>query len=445
MSSDFIETVYGSMPASLNRSPLSKLCVDGGVQTGPFGSQLHQEDYVEHGTPIITVEHLGENRIVHTNLPRVTDEDRQRLSRYSLKEGDIVFSRVGSVDRRALVQRNEDGWLFSGRCLRVRPNSEILDRQWLSYFFGLPSFQNYIRSIAVGATMPSLNTKLLSDVPIYYPSIDLQRQAARTLIQIDDRIALLRETNATLEAIAQAIFKSWFVDFDPVHAKQKGLSPEGMSETTAAIFPDIFEESELGMVPSGWKVGTLGDIAKTVKKQLQPSAFHSELHYVGLEHIPRKSLSLSEWGDAEGLGSAKAAFAKDDILFGKLRPYFHKVVIAPFDGVCSTDVLVCQSTKPDYYGLVAMHLFSKTLIDYAERLSNGAKMPRVNWKDLAAYPICVPPEALAANYSEIFKPIISRMMANIHQAQTLANLRDTLLPRLISGQMRTPDVEGAAI
>ena len=223
------------------------------------------------------------------------------------------------------------------------------------------------------------------------------------------------------------------------------LSPEGMSETTAAIFPDIFEESELGMVPSGWKVGTLGDIAKTVKKQLQPSAFHSELHYVGLEHIPRKSLSLSEWGDAEGLGSAKAAFAKDDILFGKLRPYFHKVVIAPFDGVCSTDVLVCQSTKPDYYGLVAMHLFSKTLIDYAERLSNGAKMPRVNWKDLAAYPICVPPEALAANYSEIFKPIISRMMANIHQAQTLANLRDTLLPRLISGQMRTPDVEGAAI
>jgi type I restriction enzyme S subunit len=260
---------------------------------------------------------------------------------------------------------------------------------------------------------------------------------------LDDRIALLRETNATLEAIAQAMFKSWFVDFDPVHAKQQGRAPEGMSEATAALFPDSFEESELGLVPRGWQVGTLGDIAKTVKKQLQPSALHSELHYVGLEHIPRKSLSLSDWGDAEGLASAKAAFAKDDILFGKLRPYFHKVAIAPFDGVCSTDVLVCQSAKPAYYGLAAMHLFSKTLIDYAERLSNGAKMPRVNWKDLAAYPICVPPETLAANYSEIIKPIISRMMANVHQAQTLATLRDTLLPRLISGQLRLPEAEAA--
>ena len=264
MSSDFTETVYGLMPAILNCSSLVQLCVDGGVQTGPFGSQLHQEDYVEVGTPIITVEHLGENRIIHSNLPRVTDEDKQRLSRYTLKEGDIVFSRVGSVDRRALVQQHESGWLFSGRCLRVRPNSELLDSQWLSYFFGLPSFKNYIRGIAVGATMPSINTKILSDVPIYFPPITIQREAARILKTLDDRITLLRETNSTLETIAQALFKSWFVDFDPVRAKQEGIAPEGLDEATAALFPDGFEESELGLVPKGWQVMPVGDVVESV-------------------------------------------------------------------------------------------------------------------------------------------------------------------------------------
>ncbi len=237
------------------------------------------------------------------------------------------------------------------------------------------------------------------------------------------------------------MFKSWFVDFDPVHAKQQGRAPEGMDEAATALFPDSFEESELGLVPKGWMVGTLGNIAKTVKKQLQSSELHSELHYVGLEHIPRKSLSISDWGNAEGLESAKAAFVKDDILFGKLRPYFHKVVIAPFNGVCSTDILVCQSKIPAYYGITVMQLFSKALIDYADRLSNGAKMPRVNWKDLSDYPICIPSEELAGSYSEIIKPTILRMTENIHQTQTLATLRDTLLPRLISGQLRLPEAE----
>lgn len=166
MTSDTQLTPYGAISALLNGSRLGDLCLADGVQTGPFGSQLHQEDYVTDGTPIITVEHLGDNRIIHQDLPCVSDADRQRLAKYSLRTGDIVFSRVGSVDRRAIVREAENGWLFSGRCLRVRPDPEKLDSQWLSYFFGLPAFKQYIRGIAVGATMPSINTKILSDVPI---------------------------------------------------------------------------------------------------------------------------------------------------------------------------------------------------------------------------------------------------------------------------------------
>lgn len=257
----------------------------------------------------------------------------------------------------------------------------------------------------------------------------------------DDRIALLRETNATLEAIAQALFKSWFVDFDPVHAKQQGLAPAGMDEATAALFPDSFEESAFGVVPNGWRVGVLGDVVQTVKVQLQPSDLHAAIKYVGLEHIPRKSLNLVSWEAAIGLESAKSKFNEGDVLFGKLRPYFHKVVIAPFDGVCSTDILVCRAKHRDYYGFAAMQLFSAGLIDYADRLSNGAKMPRIGWGDIAAYPVVIPAQGIAAAYTQMIAPMLERMKANVQQAQTLATLRDTLLPRLISGRLRLPEAE----
>jgi type I restriction enzyme S subunit len=267
-----------------------------------------------------------------------------------------------------------------------------------------------------------------------------QKAIAGVLGDLDDRITLLRETNTTLEAIAQTLFKSWFVDFDPVHAKMQGRAPEGMDEATAAMFPDSFEESELGPMPKGWRVGELRDIAKTVKKQLSPADLHAGLHYVGLEHIPRKSLSLVDWDDASGLESAKAAFSKGDVLFGKLRPYFHKVVIAPFDGVCSTDILVCQPTKPCYRGIATQHLFSDELISYADRLSNGAKMPRVNWGDLAAYQVVLPAEAVADAFSKAIDPLMERITHNVHGVNNLASLRDSLLPRLISGQLQLPEV-----
>ncbi|NAS61289.1 restriction endonuclease subunit S, partial [Pseudomonas syringae pv. actinidiae] len=149
-----------------------------------------------------------------------------------------------------------------------------------------------------------------------------------------------------------------------------------------------------------------------------------------------KSLSLINWGCADGLASSKSVFSKTDILFGKLRPYFHKVVIAPIDGVCSTDVLVCQPKVNDYYGIVLMHLFSESLISYANRLSNGAKMPRVSWKDLAAYPMCIPPSDIAMSFNSVILPMVGEIISNIEQIQTVIQLRETLLPKLISGEVR---------
>ena len=266
------ETVYGRFSADSLVDSLSNLCVTrSGIQTGPFGSQLHQRDYVPVGTPIITVEHLGQNRITTQDLPHVSDYDRVRLSKYTLQEGDIVFSRVGSVDRRALVRKEEEGWLFSGRCLRVRPDSRKIDTGYLSYFFGLATFQEYIRSIAVGATMPSLNTKILSDVPIVYPPLPTQRAIAHILGALDDKIELNRRMNQTLEAMARAIFQDWFVDFGPTRAKLEGREPYLPPELWS-LFPERLVDSELGEVPEGWGVRGLGELLTSLNTAIRASA-----------------------------------------------------------------------------------------------------------------------------------------------------------------------------
>ncbi len=429
------ETIYGRFSADSLVDSLSNLCVTrSGIQTGPFGSQLHQRDYVPVGTPIITVEHLGQNRITTQDLPYVSDCDRVRLSRYALQEGDIVFSRVGSVDRRALVRKEEEGWLFSGRCLRVRPDSRKIDSGYLSYFFGLATFQEYVRSIAVGATMPSLNTKILSDVPIVYPPLPTQRAIAHVLGTLDDKIELNRRMNETLESMARAIFQDWFVDFGPTRAKMEGRAPYLPPEVWS-LFPERLADSELGPIPEGWGVRGLGEVASQRRDGANPKHIDPSASYIGLEHMPKRSIALSEWRSADGLASNKFRFRLGDILFGKLRPYFHKVGIAPVDGVCSTDIVVITPKSTTWSALVLLYASTDEFVAYTDQASTGTRMPRTSWTTMSAYPLCVPSDSIVTVFQSTVQPMIERIMANIHESRTLAALRDALLPRLVSGEV----------
>ena len=415
------------------------------IAMGPFGSNIKVETFVDAGVPIISGDHLRGMRMKDGNFNFITEEHAERLRNSVVVRGDVIFTHAGNIGQVAYIPETSkySRYVISQRQFYARCDKNKIVPQFLAYFFHTPEGRHKLLSNASQVGVPSIArpSTHLKAIELNVPPVEYQRSVCDVISALDDRITLLRETNATLEAIAQAIFKSWFVDFEPVRAKLEGRAPEGMDEATAALFPDSFEESELGQVPKGWRVGTLGDIAHIARRQIQASDLHADIHYVGLEHIPRKSLSLTSWGNAKGLESAKTAFCEGDVLFGKLRPYFHKVVIAPFAGVCSTDILVCQPSTADYFGAVAMHLFSEALIKYADRLSNGAKMPRVNWKDLAAYPICVPQQQVAARLNDALCPMVSRMNANVHQAHTLATLRDTLLPRLISGKLRLPEAE----
>jgi len=189
---------FGIVPKGWNVHLLSEVS---SVKTGPFGAQLHQKDYVDIGSPIITVEHLGDISVLHENLPLVSDHDKKRLSQYILNEGDIVFSRVGSIDRNCLITSKEAGWLFSGRLLRVRFDKEKVISTYLNSYFNFEPFKQRVRNVAVGGTMPCLNTKLLSDIRIPLPPLPEQRHIAGILTRCDEMIAAARANVAAAKAL----------------------------------------------------------------------------------------------------------------------------------------------------------------------------------------------------------------------------------------------------
>ena len=419
---------------------LADLCIEKGVQTGPFGSQLHKKDYVAVGTPIITVEHLGDNRITKQNLPRVSDEDKERLNKYILQEGDIVFSRVGSVDRRAYVHKEEDGWLFSGRCLRVRVDRDKIDPYYLSAYFGLPSFKEYIRSIAVGATMPSLNTSLLKEVPVILPPKEKQKFISDIAYVIESKIELNKRMNETLEGMARAIFKSWFVDFDPVHTKAEGRKPEGMNAQTTALFPSTFTPDGL---PDGWEKKLVGDAVDTISKTY-PLKEVDEVIFLNTGDILDGKFLHTNKSDPTALpGQAKKSIQKGDILYSEIRPQNKRHAYVHFDTpdyVVSTKLMVLRE-KSDIPSLFIYFILTElSNIDFLQMMaeSRSGTFPQITFDVLSRVDYIGPVnnEAIKVFSENVLEPLYEKMIANEKQNQTLASLRDTLLPKLISGELQ---------
>lgn len=455
------------MSADFTKAKLSDVCVEKvGVQTGPFGSQLHNEDYVDIGTPIITVEHLGDNRILHQDIPLVSDRDKDRLSNYHLEEGDIVFSRVGSVDRRSLVRKEEDGWLFSGRCLRVRVNRKRIDPVFLSYFFGLEGFRKYIRSIAVGATMPSINTKILSEVPIYFPELKVQRTIGRVLYEIDEKIDLNRQINQTLEQIAQAIFKSWFVDFEPVRAKiqakEEGrdpqraamcaisdkseeeldqLSPEQYDQlvATAALFPDELVNSELGEIPKGWEVGDLSAVCILNELSWTNKTLPQDVWYVDLANTKDGVINeVQRFRKDEIPSRARRILKPGDTIIGTVRPGNRSFALIGNFGIQitgSTGFAVLTPKIPELREFVYISSTSESNIERLAHLADGGAYPAVRPEVIIRQFLVFPPISVMRAFHSTVGPMYDRLLLHIENDRRLAKTRDTLLPKLLSGEL----------
>lgn len=295
-------------------------------------------------------------------------------------------------------------------------------------------FEKYISQLDIspyvtGAAQPKLSKGSLERIPFILPSLEAEQKAiAAVLGSLDDKIELLREQNETLEALAQTLFKRWFIDFNFPDENGNPYKDSGGKMTA----------SEFGEIPEGWKITELKKLLVHRKQAVSSESISDNVKYVGLEHIPRKHLQLTEHGLGKDVSSNKSRFLKSDILFGKLRPYFHKVCLAPFDGICSTDILVLNVDQKLWYSFALMHVYSDRLIDFVTLASTGTRMPRTSFGDICRYKIVLPPEPLAESFNLACIKLFEKGSSNTEQIEVLTQLRDTLLPKLMKGEIRVP-------
>lgn len=315
------------------------------------------------------------------------------------------------------------------------------DTRYLMYAVSNTDIHSYL----TGAVMPKLTQGNLNKILVPCPPLDIQLGIVGVLGEIDDRITLLRETNATLEAIAQTLFKSWFVDFDPVRAKMEGRVPEGMDEATEALFPDGFEESELGLVPRGWRVASLADTFDiNPTRKLSKGSMAS---YLDMASLATSGHCVEAPVDRD-MGSG-AKFQNGDTLLARITPCLENGKSAFVDfladgeiGWGSTEFLVLRpkAPLPQYPGyLLCRH---PAFREYAiQSMSGTSGRQRIQNDVLGRYLLAVPDREIALEFGKIVGSIQQSIAANHETAQTLATLRDTLLPRLISGQLRLPEAQ----
>ena len=363
-------------------------------------------------------------------------EVQQKYEHFLLDSGDYVVSSSGTIGRVAEVKKEDLPCMLNTSVIRMRPkDNSSLDREFLRYCILSPFFQAQINSFAAGSVQLNFGPSHLKKMWIILPPPSEQRAIAHILGTLDDKIELNRQMNETLEAMARALFKSWFVDFDPVRAKMEGRDT-GLPERITNLFPSQIVESGLGNVPKEWNIGRLDDVAVAPRRGIDPTELRSDTPYIGLEHMPRCSIALTQWGDIGSVTSNKSAFENGEFLFGKLRPYFHKVGIAPVNGVCSTDIVVIKAKTEKWSEFVLACISSSEFVAYTAQTSTGTKMPRTSWTIMSAYPICVPREPVAEVFHEAMKPVLERIVGNVHENRTLQRIRDALLPKLLSGKLR---------
>ena len=378
------------------------------VQTGPFGSQLKNEQYITGGTPVVTVEHLKDFRIIDFNYPSVTDEDKNRLSKYLLKQGDIVFTRVGSVDLSAFVKKHQDGWMFSSRMLRVRTNAFEVDSRFLSYYFQQKNFRDYILNISVGATMPSINTEILKAIPVSYPSLPEQKSIASILSSLDDKIDLLHRQNATLEKMAETLFRQWFVE-------------EAKEEWENCNLEDLCTQINSGGTPLT-KIESYynGNINWYSTKELNDNYLFESISKITQDGLDNSSAKLFPKGTVLIAIYAAPTVGRLGILGNQAS--FNQAAC----GLVANNKICCKEF---------IYLFLKSQRDELNAMASGSAQQNLNVGKIKSYPSFIPDEMSMAKFKKKVVPLFDKIEKNAGQIRTLTSLQDTLLPKLMSGEV----------
>jgi type I restriction enzyme S subunit len=369
----------------------------------------------------------------------------KRWPHFALREGDLLISTSASLGRVSVVDATATGSIAYTGIIRFRSSSSKLDHKYLRAFLSSAAFIQQAEQMATGSVIKHFGPSHLRQMAIALPSLPEQIQIAGIFDALDARIALLRETNATLEAIAQALFKSWFVDFDPVRAKQEGRAPEGMDEATAALFPDGFEESELGLVPRGWGVGSLSALAI-----LNPESWTATMHpdtvaYIDLANTKNNEIAqVTDYVFEEAPSRARRVLRDGDTIVGTVRPgnrSFAFIHQATSNLTASTGFAVLRPRKIENTEFVYLMATHDSSIEHLAHVADGGAYPAVRPEVVVGIRAVLPSNEVMKAFHDVAALLLGSVAENQQKAQTLATLRDTLLPRLISGQLRLPEAD----
>ena len=436
-----------------NKSTIGALLDEtgGSIKTGPFGTKLKAAEYTATGVPVISVGEVGFGRLrIHHDTPRVDETVTSRMPEFLLKAGDIVFGRKGAVERSAQIQPHEDGYFLGSDGIRIRLNFGTCDPRFISYQLQTMAHRSWMIQHAAGTTMPSLNEGIIRRIPIILKPFAEQNAIAAVLGALDDKIELIRRMNSTLEAMARALFQSWFVDFDPVRAKLDGRAPVGLDPATAALFPATFQESARGPIPHGWDARPVAELADVVKGRSYRS---EELAESKTALVTLKSFLRGGGYRADGLKPftgnykpnqrvragdlvvaltdvtqtadviGKPALVRSDDRFETLVASLDVGIVKPKSQNASLPFLYCLFMTEEFKAHTYSHATGTTVLHLGSSV-------------ILSFVSIVPPAIVAEKFAERADPIFRLIDENARQSRILANLRDTLLPRLLNGDVQ---------
>ncbi len=362
------------------------------------------------------------------------------------KAGDVVLTVEAPLGE--VAQLGPEKVALAQRVVTLRGKAGFLDSTYLLYLLQSEDVQDQLKSRATGTTVLGIKQSELRKVPIKVPPIPAQLEAASVLKALDDRITLLRETNATLEAIAQALFKSWFVDFDPVRAKMESRTPEGMDEATAALFPDGFEASELGEVPRGWLLQTFRDTIQIIgggtPKTSNPDFWGGDIPWFSVVDAPGPSdvfvIDTEKHITEAGLHGSSTKLLPAGTTIISARGTVGKLALSGRSMAMNQSCYGLRGKAGDTY----FTYFSATrLVQQLQQRAHGSVFDTITQETFSGVYVACPQAPVIQAFDAAVDALMARIRANLFQAQTLSSLRDTLLPRLISGQLRLPEAQAA--
>lgn len=406
----------------------------------------------DSGVPLVTAKIIKNGRIEQPCEFIADDVYDSWMRRGIPQAGDVVLTTEAPMGE--VAQLGPERVALAQRVVTLRGKAGLLDSTFLRYLLQTDEIQEQLRSRATGTTVLGIKQSELRKVSVSLPPIELQRSSAATLAAIDNRIDLLRDTNATLEAIAQALFKSWFVDFDPVRAKQQGLAPAGMDEATAALFPDSFEESALGQHPNGWQVATIGRLAEVIDclHSKKPEFVAKGRPFLQLSNIRDDGLLdtsdvelVSETDYAKWISRIEATEG-DCVITNVGRVGAVAQIPAGFRAAMGRNMTAIRLRKEWPYPTFLLELLQSNSMrtEIQLRTDIGTILNALNVRNIPLLRCVTAPREVMGAFESVCRPMRAAMEANMGRAHVLAALRDTLLPRLISGQLRLPDAEALA-